>query len=140
MSMKRPENHSCVEDGWDLLIKQKSGCQISFHSSEANPRFTVLGNLEGTKGSLEWEWNLKSRIVYYKDSLTRSAGEEIPVYETIPDGLEEFIERYQAGKPPMVSLEDGLWSVLPPIFARKSVASGRIMPFPETLSALEKEI
>lgn len=138
MSMSRPDNHSCVEDGWDLIIKQKSGCQISFHSSETNPRFTVNGYLEGTEGSLEWEWNSPSTITFYKDSFSKRAGEIIPVNEDIPDALEEFIERYRAGKEPMVSLEDGLWSVLPPIFARESAASGKVVSFPEKLSELQE--
>ena len=138
MSLKHPDNHSCVEDVWDLILKQKSGCQISFHSSESNPKFTVSGYLEGTGGSLEWEWNEPSRIVFYKNSLSRSAGEVIPVDENIPDALEEFIERYQAGKAPMISLEDGLWSVLPPIYARESAATGRVVSFPEKLTDLLK--
>lgn len=138
MSLKRPDNHSCVEDGWDLIMKQKSGCQISFHSSETNPRFTVCGYLEGTEGSLEWEWNVNSKIVFFKDSLSKSAGEVIPVKEDIPDALEEFIERYRAGKDPMVSLEDGLWSVLPPIYARESAASGQAVTFPATLNDVQE--
>lgn len=138
MTVKRPENESCIEDIWDLIIKQKSGCQISFHSSECNPHFTVHGYLEGTKGSLSWEWNDPSTIVFYKNSLAKTEGEIIPVYKTIPDALEEFIERYREGKDPMVSLEDGLWAVLPPIFARESVATGKIASFPETLSDLKE--
>lgn len=140
MSLKRPDNHSCVEDGWDLIMKQKSGCQISFHSSESNPRFTVRGYLEGTEGSLEWDWNNHSTITFYKDCLSKSAGEVIPVNEDIPDALEEFIERYRSGKEPMVSLEDGLWAVLPPIYARESAASGRVVSFPETLTDLQENL
>ena len=138
MSQRLPNNETFVEDGWDLIMRQKSGCQISFHSSERNPRFTVKGYLEGTEGSLEWEWNDPSTITYYKMEVSKKPGEVIPVNNDIPDALVEFIERYQAGLPPMVSLEDGLWAVLPPIYARKSAAAGKIVAFPETPADVEE--
>ncbi len=138
MSLRHTDNHSPNEDTWDLIIKQKSRCQISFHSSERNPKFSVSGYLEGTDGTLEWEWNDPSRILFYENLTSRKPGVEIPVQEAIPDALEEFIERYRAGLAPMVSLEDGLWSVLPPIFARESAASGKVAAFPETLADLQE--
>ena len=139
MSLRLPGNDTCVEDTWDLMIRQKSGCQISFHSSERNPHFTVKGYLEGTGGSLEWEWNVESSIIFHEMSTKRKPGVVIPVNENIPDALEEFIERYREGKPPMVSLEDGLWSVLPPIFARKSAAAGKVIEFPGSPAELQED-
>ena len=136
MSLKMTDNQSCLEDVWDLIIRQKSGCQISFHSSERNPRYTVCGYLEGTEGSLEWEWNNPSRIVFYRGAHERRNGEELPVPQTAPDALEDFILRLRKGEAPGVSLEDALWSVLPPIYARESAADGMRRIFPEHLTDL----
>jgi len=138
MSLKMQDNQSCLEDLWDLIIKQKSGCQISFHSSERNPRYSVHGYLEGTKGSLEWEWNNPSKIIFYKGAHERREGEPLPVPGTVPDALEEFISRIRRGEPPEVTLEDGLWSVLPPIYARESATTGNVSIFPERLTDLLK--
>ena len=133
MSSKVHDNKSCVEDIWDLIIKQRNGCQISFHSSERNPKYTVSGYLEGTNGSLEWEWNQPSTITYFQGLHQRSAGEAIHVPDEAPDALEEFIARFKSGAPPAVSLEDGLWSVLPPVYARESVRTGTLQSFPTSL-------
>ena len=50
----------------------------------------------------------------------------------------EFISRIRRGEPPEVTLEDGLWSVLPPIYARESAATGNVSIFPERLTDLLK--
>ncbi len=101
-----------------------------------NPRFTVIGYLEGTAGSLEYEWNDPSSITFFPGGRGKTSGEPIPVENNIPDALEEFIERFRAGKKPVVSLSDGLWSVLPPIYARESARTGKTQFFPDALQEL----
>lgn len=137
MSNTSSDNHGCVEDTWDLIMKLENGCQVSFHSSNRNPRFTVLGDLEGDKGTLSWEWTDPSSISFL-DAVNhkRTPGVPVPVDSDIPDAVETFITRYSAGKEPVVSLEDGLWSVLPPIYARESVETGKIVFFPKNLKDL----
>lgn len=136
-SLQSEGNHTCVEDVWDLIIRQKSGKQIVFHSSAFNPSHTVSGWLEGTNGSLEWEWNDPSRIAYYPFVRRRGPCEIIPVAEKAPDALKTFIERFRKGEPPEIPLEDGLWSVLPSIYARESAKLGRRCDFPVSLDELK---
>lgn len=131
-----PENKSCIEDLWDIMIRQKNGCIITFHNSYINPEFTLKGSLEGTMGTLKFEWNTPSSITYYPRKNQRSPGEEIPVPEEVTDALEEFISRMQNHKPVEVSVGDGLWSILPPIYARESVEKGTFCAFPEKLEDL----
>lgn len=135
MTASGSDNNTCIEDVWDLLIKLDSGAQVSFHSSETNPFYSVHGYLEGREGSLEWEWNNPSRITLYKGtSPSNRVSQVLPVPEKAPDALMDFIHRYQSGEAPAVTLEDGLWSVLPPIYARESAASGKVVCFPEKLN------
>lgn len=136
-SLQSEDNHTCVEDVWDLIIGQKGGRQIFFHSSAFNPSHTVSGWLEGTDGSLEWEWNEPSRISYYPFVRRRGPCEIIPVVEKAPDALQTFIERFRRCEPPEISLEDGLWSILPPIYARESVKLGCKCSFPNSLNELK---
>lgn len=77
-------------------------------------------------------------IIFYKGAHERREGEPLPVPGTVPDALEEFISRIRRGEPPEVTLEDGLWSVLPPIYARESAATGNVSIFPERLTDLLK--
>lgn len=137
-AMKRvlPGNQSCIEDLWDIMIRQKNGCQITFHSSFINPKFTLKGYLEGTNGTLEYEWNDPSTITYYPRKNVRAPGEVIPVPEEVTDALEEFIRRMQNNEPVEVSVGDGLWSILPPVYARESVEKGTFSKFPEKLEDL----
>ena len=136
MTNTSTENRTCVEDLWDLIIKQESGSQISFHGTEINPRYTVYGYLEGTKATLEWEWNNPSRIVYCAGSVNEKEYKVLPVPEEVPDAVLDFISRYQNGEAPAVSLEDGIWSVLPAIYARESAKSGTFIRFPDKLEDL----
>ena len=136
VSAKFHDNTSCLEDIWDLILTQKNGQHISMHASMRNPRFTVNGYLEGTKGSLEYEWNDPSSITFFPGGCGKTPGEPIPVETNIPDALEEFIERFKSGKKPVVSLEDGIWSILPPIYARECAKTGKIQYFPNALQEL----
>ena len=136
MSANVSDNQSCIEDIWDLIIKLESGAQVSFHSSERNPRLTTCGHLEGSEGSLEWEWSNPSRIMFCRGTGEKYEHQLLPVPEEAPDAVMDFISRYQSGEAPAVSLEDGLWSVLPAIYARESAATGKVIPFPEKLEDL----
>ena len=134
MSNTFRDNHGCVEDAWDIIMKLESGCQVSFHSSNRNPKFTVLGELEGDKGTLTWEWTVPSTISFFDASnYKRTPGVPVHVDTDVPDAVETFIARYSAGKEPIVSLEDGRWSVLPPIYARESADTGKVVSFPKDL-------
>ena len=131
-----PGNKSCLEDIWEIMIRMQNGGMITFHNSYINPKFTLSGYLEGTDGTLEWEWNDPSRIVYYPRKNQRAPGEVIPVPDEVTDALEEFIRRMQKNEPVEVSVADGLWSILPPIYARESAENGNICRFPEKLEDL----
>ena len=139
MNRTMPGNKSCIEDLWDLTIKHKSGCQTSFHFCESNSKFTLHGYIEGTKGTLEWEWNNPSTITFYESCNTKKAGVPIPVNEPAPDALEEFIRRMKNNEPAEVSVADGLWASLPPCYARKSVKERKICDFPADLSGIISE-
>ncbi len=136
VSVKFHDNMTCMEDIWDIILTQKNGQQISMHASMRNPRFTVKGYLEGTAGSLEYEWNDPSSITFFPAGCGKTPGTAIPVETQIPDAIEEFIDRFQAGKKPLVSLADGIWSILPPIYARQAALSGKIQHFPNALQEL----
>lgn len=136
VSAKFHDNPLCLEDIWDFILTQKNGPHISMHASMRNPRFTVIGYLEGTAGSLEYEWNDPSSITFFPGGRGKTSGEPIPVENNIPDALEEFIESFRAGKKPVVSLSDGIWSVLPPIYARESARTGKTQFFPDALQEL----
>lgn len=138
VAMKKvlPGNKSTIEDLWDIMIRQKNGCLITFHNSYINPEFTLKGYLEGTNGTLKFEWNNPSTITYYPRKNERAPGEVIPVPEEVTDALEEFIRRMQNNEPVEVSVGDGLWSSLPPIYARESAEKGGFAKFPEKLEDL----
>ncbi len=139
MSTQHPSNTTAIEDVWDIILKHRAGCLSSVHESIVrNPKQTQLGYIEGTKGSLEYEWNTPSRLVFYQNSSKRSAGVEIEIPQQIPDQLEDFIARFKTGLQPSVTLEDGLWSILPPIYARQCVKTGMLQRFPNTLNDLHQ--
>ena len=136
MSNQHSSNATCVEDIWDLLLKHRNGCQISFHSSECNPRCTVYGSIEGSEGALSWEYNDPSTIIYHKNAPPHTPGVPVEINIPTPDAIEDFIDRWRKGLPPAVSLEEGLWAVIPPLYARKSAREGRLVELPQTLAEL----
>ena len=119
-----------IQDVWDLLLRHRNGCQVSFHSSECNPRRTVYGSIEGTEGAFSWEYNRPSTIIFHKNAPPHTPGVPLEINIHTPDAIEDFIDRWRRGVPPAVPLEEGLWSVIPPIYARKSAREGRVFRLP----------
>jgi predicted dehydrogenase len=135
MSTQHPSNTTGIEDVWDIILRHQGACLSSLHESIVrNPKQTQLGYIEGTKGSLEYEWSTPSRLIFHKNSSKRLSGVEVGIPQQIPDQLEDFIMRFKAGLQPSVTLEDGIWSILPPIYARKCVKTGMVQHFPDALT------
>lgn len=145
MSNQFADNPSVIEDTWALLLKFRNGVLFDVKQTERDQSHTVLGSLEGTQGSLhwEWQWNARSSILHFANTETwsdRAPGVELFEGSTgWQDPLKDFIERILDGRPPAVPLADGLWAVAPAILARESFSAGRLIAFPDTLGGFGAE-
>lgn len=122
-----------IENTWDILLRYQSGALANFHSSMNNPRNSELGWVEGSAGSLEWEWYEPSYIKFYPNTHKKQPGEIIPL--DMSDGKHEFgfikfLDNLEAGLPPDISLRDGLWASLIPLMARRSDETRQALVFP----------
>ncbi|OQA81853.1 MAG: 1,5-anhydro-D-fructose reductase [Lentisphaerae bacterium ADurb.Bin242] len=135
MKIQSAENTTCMEDVWNLIFTQGEDTLTSIHHSLRNCIFTQVGYAEGMEGTLRWEWNNPSSVTLYPKTYSAQSGIPVPLVKNVgpEDQLDDFITRFKTGLPPAVDLEDGLWSVLPPIYARESVRSGTVQKFPDSL-------
>lgn len=129
------ENDIPIEDTWDILLRHDSGVLVNFHSSMNNPRGTEMGWIEGTNGSLEWEWNKPSTLKYFaKTGEKQQRGETIPMNDTPPDATTRvfglFLDSLESGTPKGPSLNDGLWASLVPLMAKRSAEEGKTLELP----------
>lgn len=129
------KNNIPIEDTWDILLRYESGVLVNFHSSMNNPRGTEMGWIEGTNGSLEWEWNKPSRLLYYSKGERKHNKPEVIPMNGMPEAATQFafgrfIDSLNDGKNYGPSLNDGLWSSLIPLMARKSAEERRTLDFP----------
>lgn len=125
-----------LENTWDISLRYQSGALANFHASLRNPRNAGLGWIEGSEGALEWEWNMSSRIRFFRNTHLKTKGVDIPVPPEdgtcIADGLLDFINGMDDPESPGVSVEDGLWASLIPLLARRSAESGCRIKLPES--------
>lgn len=137
-SLKRSDNPSNIEDLWELIMTQGEDTQTSLRYSFRNSIFREGGYIEGEKGTIEYIWSNPSILNLYESSFTKKDPVSIPLVENLgpEDQLDDFIERYKNGLRPDVDLEDGIWSILPPIYARESAATGKTIAFPKKLTDL----
>ena len=67
MCTQDPENKSCIEDSWTVILKFRGGALFDVKQCERDRSHTVLGTLEGTEGAVHWEWQYdkKSSVVHF---------------------------------------------------------------------------
>ncbi|MDD5706504.1 MAG: Gfo/Idh/MocA family oxidoreductase [Kiritimatiellae bacterium] len=122
-----------IENTWDILLRYRSGALVNFHSSMHNPRNSELGYIEGSEGSLEWEWSAPSVIKFFPNASKKQAGEIVPVANDGAEherGFELFLESLATGRSQDINLKDGLWASLIPLMARRAAESGATQAFP----------
>ncbi|MFW5798050.1 MAG: Gfo/Idh/MocA family protein [Planctomycetota bacterium] len=121
-----------VEDTINVSLEFASGVLASGHYSQNNPRNTIMGWIEGTGGSIEWEWGEPSRIDIYEYHPGQMHTDPVEHKEMDPGfdeagrrGIVDFVKAVRGEIEPRVTIDDALRSVEIGFAVRESARTGR---------------